>query len=245
MAGNACILTDYRTDKCAGCTKLCPHRIALHGLDGNGGRVGNAGLPRDYRYVTMKTSPVRESQPETYALLDRYVETFKRKDNDGEERIKSMYLWSESPGTGKTTTASALINAWIATDYLSAIKAGKQPGQTSAYFLDINELQTSYNLATMTNDDDGIERIGEKIKRTQDAPFAVIDDIGVREATMAFRSYVHAVINYRTSNGLPTVYTSNLPIEEMAEVFDDRLYDRIRDQCAPIHFRGQSKRGRR
>jgi len=236
-----CILTDYRTDKCAGCTKMCPHRISLHGLDGDGGRVGNAGLPKDYRYVTMKTSPVRDSQPETYALLDRYVETFKR----DEGRVKSMYLWSESPGTGKTTTASALINAWIATDYLTAIKAGKQPGQTSAYFLDINELQTSYNLATMTNDDDGIERIGAKIKRTQDAPFAVIDDIGVREATQAFRAYVHAVINYRTSNGLPTVYTSNLPIEEMAEVFDERLYDRIRDQCAPIHFSGESKRGRR
>src|SRR5690625_3218799 len=193
----------------------------------------------------MKTSTVRESQPATSALLDRYVETFKRKYNDGEEQIKSMYLWSEAPRTCKTTTASALINAWIATDYLSAIKAGNQPGQTSAYFLDINELQTSYNLATMTNDDDGIERMGAKIKRTQDAPFAVIDDIGVRDATTAYRSYVHAVINYRPSNGMSTVYTSNLPIEDMAEVFDDRIYVRIRDQCAPIHFAGGSRRGRR
>ena len=250
MTGNACILTDYRTDKCAGCTKLCPHRIALHGLDGDGGRVGNAGLPRDYRYVTIKTSPVRDSQPETYALLDRYVETFKRKDNDGEERIKSMYLWSESPGTGKTTTASALINAWIATDYLSAIKAGKQPGQTSAYFLDVNEWQTLYNEFNRPMVPEHISepasgKYYRAMERARTAPFAVYDDIGVREASDPFRADLHTLINHRTTNGLPTVYTSNLPIEDMAEVFDDRLYDRIRDQCAPIHFAGESKRGRR
>src|SRR5690625_3228717 len=235
----SCILEDYRKDKCASCDHLCGHRIALHGLDGNGGRVGAAGLPRDYRYVTLANSPVRESQPEIYATLERYVETF----GGGEE--KSLYLWSESPGTGKTTTASALLNAWIAQDYLGAIKRGEQPRQVSGIFFDVNEFQTEYNLATMTNDDDAMKRIGGRIKRVQGAPFAVIDDIGVRGATEAFRAYVHAVINHRVTNGLPTVYTSNLAIKELAEVFDARLYDRIRDQCGVIHFAGESKRGRR
>ena len=234
-----CILEDYRKDKCASCDHLCGHRIALHGLDGNGGRVGAAGLPKDYRYVTLANSPVRESQPEIYAALERYVETF----GGGEE--KSLYLWSENPGTGKTTTASALLNAWIAQDYLGSIKRGEQPKQVSGIFLDVNAFQTDFNLATMTNDDEAIERIGARIKRVQSAPFAVLDDIGVRAATEAFRAYVHAIINYRVMNNMPTVYTSNLPIEGMAEVFDDRLYDRIRDQCGEIHFAGTSKRGRR
>lgn len=234
-----CILEDYRKDKCASCDHLCGHRIALHGLDGNGGRVGAAGLPKDYRYVTLANSPVLESQPEIYAALERYVETF----GGGEE--KSLYLWSENPGTGKTTTASALLNAWIAQDYLGSIKRGEQPRQVSGVFFDVNEFQTEYNLATMTNDEDAMKRIGGRIKRVQGAPFAVIDDIGVRGATEAFRAYVHAVINHRVTNGLPTVYTSNLAIKELAEVFDARLYDRIRDQCGVIHFAGESKRGRR
>ena len=234
-----CILEDYRKDKCASCDHLCAHRIALHGLDGNGGRVGAAGLPRDYRYVTLANSPVRGSQPEIYAALERYVATF----GGGEE--KSLYLWSESPGTGKTTTASALLNAWIAQDYLGAIKRGEQPRQVSGIFFDVNEFQTEYNLATMTNDDDAMKRIGGRIKRVRGAPFAVIDDIGVRDATQAFRSYVHAVINHRATNALPSVYTSNLPIEEMERVFDARLYDRIRDQCLDLHFEGKSRRGRR
>lgn len=234
-----CILSEYRTDKCASCSKICPHRIALHGLDGRSGRLGNAGLPDDYRGITLANSSARESQAKNYAIFERYVETFSRGD------VKSLYLWSESPGTGKTTTAVALISEWIARDYLGALKAGKQPRQTPAIFLDINELQTRYNLATMTGDDDAMKRIGATIKRTQSAPFAVIDDIGVRSATEAFRSYVHAVINHRVTSGLPTVYTSNLPMSDMANVFDARLYDRIRDQCLDLHFEGKSRRGRR
>jgi len=234
-----CILSEYRTDKCATCSHICPHRIALEGLDGRSGRIGNAGLPDDYRGITLANSSARESQAKNYAIFERYVKTFNRGD------VKSLYLWSESPGTGKTTSAAALISEWVARDYLGALRAGKQPRQTPAIFLDINELQTRYNLATMTDDDEVMKRIGATIKRTQSAPFAVIDDIGVRSATEAFRAYVHAVINHRVTSGLPTVYTSNLPMSDMANVFDARLYDRVRDQCAEIHFAGDSKRGRR
>ncbi|WP_342354955.1 hypothetical protein [Neobacillus mesonae] len=125
------------------------------------------------------------------------------------------------------------------------MRRDRQPLQTPAVFLDVNAFQTDYNLATMTNDDAAMANIKSTILRTQHAPFAVLDDIGVRSASEAFRSYVHAIVNYRTANGLPTVFTSNLPIEEMAVVFDARLYDRMRDMCAVLHFAGESKRGRR
>jgi len=240
-----CILASYRADKCDSCSKLCAHRIALHGLDGKSGRLGNANLPADYRGITLANSPVRESQPKIYDLLDMYVASFSRKHNDGEERIKSLYLWSESPGTGKTTTAAALISEWIACDYLGTLKRGEQPKQVSAAFIDVNSFQTEYNLATMTNDDEEIANIGTTIKRLQVAPFAVLDDVGTRSSTDAFTSYIHAIINARVAEGLPTVYTSNLPLEDMRSIFTERLYDRIRDQCGVIHFDGESKRGRR
>jgi len=237
-----CILSSYRKNGCSNCDNLCAHRIALEGLDGDSGRIGNAGLPKDYRGITLANSPACADQSKIYDTLAKYVKTFRRARKPDAESIKSLYLWSRSPGTGKTTTAAALISEWIAQDYLGALKDGRQPSQTPALFLDINELQTSYNLATMTNDDEAMKRIGAKIKRTQDAPFAVIDDIGVRSATEAFRSYVHAVINHRVTSGVPTVYTSNLPMSELANVFDARLYDRVRDQCGVFHFAGESKR---
>ncbi|WP_449600347.1 hypothetical protein [Paenibacillus sp. Marseille-Q9583] len=76
-------------------------------------------------------------------------------------------------------------------------------------------------------------------------PFVVIDDIGVRDATEGFRGDLHSVINYRVTNAMPTVYTSNVLMDDLATVFDKRLADRIRDMCIEIRFIGESKRGLR
>lgn len=220
--------------------------VAFHGLNGDGGRVGAANVPADYRYVTLVNSPARESQAKIYRALEAYVRTFDRQFADRTvERIKSLYLFSESPGTGKTTTACALLNEWLVAHYLGSLKRGKQPLQTPAYFFDVNEFQTRYNLATMTNDESELDVIKAEIRKCQTVPFLVMDDIGVRGATEAFRSYLHAIINCRATTGLPTIYTSNLPIEDMARIFDERLYDRMRDMCAELKFEGESKRGRR
>jgi DNA replication protein DnaC len=243
---NNCILSSRC--KLAGtsdCSRSCGHFIAMHGYSAKGGRVANANTPADYRLLSLATSPARENQAKIYGTLEKYTQTFDRQFEADGSRIKSLYLWSESPGTGKTTTAIAVLNEWLIAHYLGSLKRNRQAAQTPAYFLDVNSFQTDYNLATMTNDDAAMGSIKATIQRTQQAPFAVLDDIGVRSASEAFRSYVHAIINYRTANGLPTIFTSNLPIEEMAVVFDARLYDRMRDMCAVMHFGGESKRGRR
>jgi DNA replication protein DnaC len=217
----------------------------MHGYSGKGGRIATASAPSDYRMLTLKNSPARIEQAKIYEVLDKYVNTFSRQFENESTRIKSLYLWSESPGNGKTSSAVALMNEWIMTNYIGSLKRGIQALQTPAVFLDVNAFQTDYNLATMTNDESEMAKIKATIQRTQTAPFAVLDDIGVRSASEAFRAYVHAIVNYRTTNGLPTVFTSNLPIEEMAVVFDGRLYDRMRDQCAILYFEGKSKRGKR
>jgi DNA replication protein DnaC len=243
---NNCILSSRC--KLAGtseCNRACGHFIAMHGYSAKGGRVANANTPTDYRLLTAQTSPARANQAQIYATIEKYAATFDRQFEADGARIKSLYLWSESPGTGKTTTAIAVLNEWLIAHYLGSLKRNRQATQTAAYFLDVNAFQTDYNLATMTNDDAAMGSIKATIQRAQQAPFAVLDDIGVRSASEAFRSYVHAIVNYRTANGLPTVFTSNLPIEEMAVVFDARLYDRMRDMCAVLHFSGTSARGRR
>jgi DNA replication protein DnaC len=242
-SGNCLLSSVCKEADSPNCNNLCSHFISLHGFSGKGGRSALLGLPNEYRLFTLNNSVVRSSQPKVYSLLDEYVKTFDRYFEGG--NIKSLYLWSNNPGTGKTSTAASLINTWLIAHYLGSLKRNRQAQQMPAVFLDVNSFQTDYNLATMTNDDAAMVKIKSTILRVQAAPFAVLDDIGLRSASEAFRSYVHAIVNYRTANGMPTIFTSNLPIEEMAVVFDARLYDRMRDMCAVLHFGGESKRGRR
>jgi DNA replication protein DnaC len=244
-ASNCILSSRCKIANSAQCNRTCGHFIALHGLSSNGGRLANANAPADYKLLTLANSPARANQAQVYATIEKYVATFERMFEPEAPRIKSLYLVSESPGTGKTTTAIAIMNEWIIASYLGAKKRGIQVPLVPAVFLDTNAFQTDYNLATMTNDDAAMVKIKSTILRVQAAPFAVLDDVGLRSASEAFRSYVHAIVNYRTANGLPTIFTSNLPIEEMAVVFDARLQDRMRDMCVVLHFGGESKRGRR
>lgn len=241
-----CILDGYKRGGCASCPTTCQHKIALTGLNSKGGRIAAAKVPSEYRDITLGNSPARTEQSEIYGLLDGYIATFDRQfDGEYADRIKSLYLWSSSPGTGKTTSAVALLNTYIVANYLGSLKRGIQPMQRPAFFLDTNTLQTDYNLATMTHDEEGLAKVTATMRKSMDVDFLVMDDVGIRSASESFKSIVHAIINARTTNGKPTIFTSNLPIDEMATVFDARLADRMRDQCVVLHFSGESKRGKR
>lgn len=249
----------------AQCQATCPHFVSLHGLSGRGGRVATAGVPADYRMVMVKNSPARADQADVYKNVDAYVTTFDRQFDAEGERIKSLYLFSESPGTGKTTTAAAILNSWLVAHYIGSIQRGQQALQRPAYFLDVNAWQTDYNNFNRPKVPDAIAepaaaRYYTAMERAKQAPMAVLDDIGVRDCTDNFRSDLHAVINHRVSNKLPTVYTSNLPIRykgdepkvdaykpyDLVDVFgEERLADRIADMCAVLPFEGKSKRGMR
>lgn len=217
----------------------------MHGMNGKGGRLGAAGAPSDYKNLTLAESPARDGMEKLYVALERYVKTFGRYFDEDGERIKSFYFYSKSPGTGKTTTAVALMNEFIMSNYLYALSRGEQPIQVPAMYLDMGDLQNDYNLAVMTNNEDELEDVKARIKRASSVPFLVMDDVGLRSSTEAFRTLLHGLINRRATNSLPTIYTSNVPIEEFIRIYDARVYDRARDMCQEIEFKGTSNRGKR
>lgn len=246
------------------CNALCGAWIGIHGHDGRGGRAAAAGLPADYARYTLANSPLSDVKvttsqrddgpPKTHvasAWLGHYAKTMSRQfetEGSGESvarRIKSLYLYSAEPGTGKTTTAAALVNEYITHHYIGAIRRGLQPDERPAYFLDVNAWQTAYNLATMTDNAAELAAVQAQMRIAAAVPFCVLDDVGVRSATESFRSMLHTIVNARMMAGLPTVYTSNVLLADLSTVFDRRLADRVRDMCVEVRFEGESKRGLR
>lgn len=230
------------------CNRQCPSYIAVHGLSGAGGRNGAADLPEGYRLLTLATSPAREGQPEVYAALADYVGTFGRQFATDRSRIKSLYLYSREPGTGKTTTAVALLNEYLIAHYVGSVRRGIAPAERPVYFVDVNAWQTDYNAFNRPRVPESIaapaaERYYSVQRIAMTADYVVLDDIGVRDASEAFRADLHTVINARVTAGLPTVYTSNIAMDELATLFDRRLADRIRDMAIDLPFEGGSKRG--
>lgn len=232
----------------AECSKLCPSYIAVHGLNGTGGRVAAANVPDAYAGLTLSTSPAREGQPDAYRLAADYTATFTRQFSEDSPPIKSLYLYSKGPGTGKTTTAAAVLNEWLIVHYIGSVQRGKQPLERPGYFLDVNAWQTEYNAFNRPRVPDDIAapaaaRYYAAQRVAASVPFLVADDIGVRDASEAFRADLHTVINARVAAGLPTVYTSNIALSELPTLFDRRLADRVRDLCVEVAFKGESKRG--
>lgn len=242
-----CILQDYRSDRCAGCSGMCQHRIVVEGLTGKGGLVEKASIPINYRGVTLDTSKVRADKPELYGFIDKYLEQVKRFIGGG-SLPRSLYFYSSQPGTGKTTTAVALLNGIISLYYLYNAREGIHSNGEEAFFLDVNELQTLYNTFNRPRVPDHIAEPASfeyytRLEKAKRATIAVFDDIGVRSSTEGFMGDLHTVINHRVVNSMPTIYTSNLEMEEMVDVFTPRLYDRIRDNAIPVFFEGKSHRG--
>lgn len=234
----------------AQCTKICPAYLAIHGMTGAGGRIAAANVPDAYRLLTLLTSPARAGQADVYRAMETYVKTFMRQFEDATQ-VKSFYLYSAEPGTGKTTTAAAIIAEWIIANYIGSMKRGVQPLERPAYFLDVNAWQGDYNAFNRPKVPDEIAgpasvRYYTAQRIAMSVPFLVMDDIGTRDATQAFRDDLHTIINKRVGAELPTVYTSNISLSGMRALLTNKAtYDRMRDQCMELNFRGESKRGMR
>lgn len=227
--------------------------ILFHGASGNGGRIGASKVPQEYRYNLVEdlkfNPPMKNGIPTFTAYRDSFKKMFHPIETT-KDQIKSLYLWSENTGTGKTSTATALLNEYHIAHVLLSWKEGKKPNEYPTFFVDVNELQelfNRFNRQGIPQDvrEEASREYYRRLELAKKANLTAFDDIGVRSATEAFRGDLHTVINYRTVQQLPTIYTSNLPIQSMSEVYDARLYDRMRDLTVVIVFDGESMRGMR
>ncbi|WP_044640857.1 primosomal protein DnaI [Risungbinella massiliensis] len=96
--------------------------------------------------------------------------------------------------------------------------------------------------------------LGEKLSLFKSVSLLILDDIGAEYLTPWVRDEViGAILHYRAANGLPTMYTSNLSLDELEdhlaqgrnttdEMKAKRIMERIRHFVTPILVEGPNRR---
>lgn len=129
---------------------------------------------------------------------------------------KGLYLHSATKGTGKTYLSYCLANEIMAR-YDVNVKF------TSVLeYLDLTK--KGYSSAADKEEKDSILK----------ASVLILDDIGVEVSKEWVNTTLYQLINYRYSNKLITVFTSNYQLEQLR--IDDRIKDRINFMCLPLHL---------
>jgi len=70
----------------------------------------------------------------------------------------------------------------------------------------------------------------------------ILDDIGAEKATEFVAETLYRIINHRYINMLPTIFTSNYNIQELAERIGERSASRIVEMCEIIQLTGGDRR---
>jgi hypothetical protein len=84
----------------------------------------------------------------------------------------------------------------------------------------------------------------DALSRAKKAPFLVLDDIGAERSTEWAQDTLNKIIDYRHRNQLPTVLTSNLAPEELADWLGERTMWRIVENAEIVHLDGPNLRDR-
>ena len=145
--------------------------------------------------------------------------------DDMKDQGMGLYMYSSTKGSGKTRMAASIANELIYSNGLSVKFA------TSVQIL--NEIKASWN------QEDGMSE-HQLLEDLSKAEVLIIDDFGIEKVKDWIEEKLYHIINARYINRLITIFTSNLPIEDLE--YDERITNRIKEKCFPLAFPDESVR---
>jgi DNA replication protein DnaC len=147
-------------------------------------------------------------------------------------------------GTGKTHLAVAILKERFAVATRRELEESEAPwdiqtSQISAQFVTVPFLLMEIR-ATFGRT--GVDTEKDLIDKYSNARILILDDLGAEKTTDWSISTLYIIIDRRYSNMRPTIITSNLSIEEIAEEIEDRIASRIAEMCKIIRMEGKDRR---
>lgn len=137
---------------------------------------------------------------------------------------EGLYLWSETPGSGKTFLACCLARS-VSIAHDVQMRFISMPDYLA-------QIQASFKRPDGAEDPSQIYRTCELL---------VLDDVGSEKKGDWQRAELFRVINDRISSGLMTIITSNYAQSEIPTA-DDRTVSRIQNNTLPIEMPEESIR---
>lgn len=129
------------------------------------------------------------------------------------------------PGTGKTHLAVALL-----------MDAGKMEYDTFTTVANLLlELRESFRKDAERSEMDIIRQFTK-------ANLVVLDDLGAEKTSEFALQSLYIIIDKRYSEMRPTIITSNLTVDEIAEKVGDRIASRIAGMCKVVELKGKDRR---
>ena len=119
------------------------------------------------------------------------------------------------PGNGKTHLAVAIIR--------ELVKELKINGPQDCIFITVPDLLLE--IRSTFGEESSSEK--EIVEKYSSVPYLVLDDIGAEKSTEWSITTLYLIIGRRTSEELPTIYTTNLSLEEIDTKLSSRIASRM------------------
>ena len=183
-------------------------------------------IPVSYQY-NIPLVPEKRDLPK-YEELNEFMKKVVEKVEAGE----GLYIWSENTGTGKTSWACKIMGYYFRK---IAFKSGLE-NEGLYIFLPtfLEDIRTMY--------DNPDPDFAEELEMVKNCKLLIIDDIGAEKPSEWVRERLLSFINTRVSNGLSTIYTSNLSLGELESKMGQRVVSRIKGSTKEIQLSGADRR---
>ena len=143
------------------------------------------------------------------------------------DKQKGGMLLIGTTGTGKTHISSAIAKVVIEKGF-------------DVIYDSVHNIVSDYEKDKFKSD------YGQKdfhVEKYIECDLLIIDDLGTEFSTPFTLSCIYNLLNTRQNKGLSTIISTNLPPEEMARKYEDRIYSRILGKDTRIlSFKGKDKR---
>lgn len=210
----------YTDEECRFYAKPCSKTQKKRSVDSYNKLVDFARIPKRYCNNTFDNfsfdqyeSNRRELVIDIFKKAQYFVENY-----DKNEQGKGIYLYSASRGVGKTRLVTTIANELM-----------------NKYRLNIRFSTSLEILNTIKGTfDDKKQSEKEYLDALIDCDLLIIDDFGTEKAKEWSDERWYTIINARYQDCKPTIYTSNVSIDNLG--YESRIKDRMRETSWELRF---------